>query len=99
MYDVFIEPETPVFLAPRRRIFGIEERIYANGGVDVPLNEADVAAAVETLVTEHNVEAIAVCYLFSFANAAHEERTRDIILNAQSRSQDFLILRARPSVP
>ena len=82
MYDVFIEPETPVFLAPRRRIFGIEERIYANGGVDVPLNEADVAAAVETLVTEHDVEAIAVCYLFSFANAAHEERTRDIILNA-----------------
>ena len=82
MYDVFIEPETPVFLAPRRRIFGIEERIYANGGVDVPLNEAEVAAAVETLVTEHNVEAIAVCYLFSFANAAHEERTRDIILNA-----------------
>ena len=80
MYDVFIEPETPVFLAPRRRIFGIEERIYANGGVDVPINEAEVAAAVETLVTEHNVEAIAVCYLFSFANAAHEERTRDIIL-------------------
>ena len=82
MYDVFIEPETPVFLAPRRRIFGIEERIYANGGVDVPLNEADVATAVETLVTEHDVEAIAVCYLFSFANAAHEERTRDIILGA-----------------
>ena len=82
MYDVFIEPETPVFLAPRRRIMGIQERIYANGGVDVPLNEAEVAAAVETLVTEHNVEAIAVCYLFSFANAAHEERTRDIILGA-----------------
>ncbi len=82
MYDVFIEPETPVFLAPRRRIMGIEERIYADGAVDVPLNEADVAAAVDTLVTEHNVEAIAVCYLFSFANAAHEERTRDIILNA-----------------
>ena len=82
MYDVFIEPETPVFLAPRRRIMGIEERIYADGAVDVPLNEADVAAAVETLVTEHNVEAIAVCYLFSFANAAHEERTRDIILKA-----------------
>ncbi len=82
MYDVFIEPETPVFLAPRRRIMGIEERIYADGAVDVPLNEADVAAAVDTLVTEHNVEAIAVCYLFSFANAAHEERTRDIILKA-----------------
>ena len=82
MYDVFIEPETPVFLAPRRRIMGIEERIYADGAVDVPLNEADVAAAVDILVTEHNVEAIAVCYLFSFANAAHEERTRDIILNA-----------------
>ena len=79
MYDVFIEPETPVFLAPRRRIIGIEERIYPDGGVDVALDEAEVAQAVRTLVEEHGVEAVAVCYLFSFANAAHEERTRDII--------------------
>ena len=80
MYDVFIEPETPVFLAPRRRIIGIQERIYADGGVDVPLDEDEVAQAVRTLVDEHSVEAVAVCYLFSFANAAHEQRTRDIIL-------------------
>ena len=82
MYDVFIEPETPVFLAPRRRIIGIEERVYPDGAVDVPLNEAQVLEAVDALVTGHGVEAIAVCYLFSFANAAHEERTRDIILGA-----------------
>ena len=80
MYDVFIEPETPVFLAPRRRIIGIRERIYADGGVDVPLDEDEVARAVRTLVDEHSVEAVAVCYLFSFANAAHEQRTRDVIL-------------------
>ncbi len=80
MYDVFIEPETPVFLAPRRRIIGIQERIYPDGGVDVALDEDQVANAIRTLVEEHNVEAVAVCYLFSFANAAHEQRTREIIL-------------------
>lgn len=82
MYDVFIEPETPVFLAPRRRIFGVKERMYPDGVVDVPLDEGEVTHAVQVLVEEHGVEAIAVCYLFSFANAAHEERTRDIILHA-----------------
>ena len=80
MYDVFIEPETPVFLAPRRRIIGIKERIYPDGGVDVPLDDDEVARAVRTLVDDHGVEAVAVCYLFSFANAAHEQQTRDIIL-------------------
>lgn len=80
MYDVFIEPETPVFLAPRRRIIGIQERIYPDGRVDVHLDKDEVARAVRTLVDEHNVEAVAVCYLFSFANAAHEQQTREIIL-------------------
>lgn len=80
MYDVFIEPETPVFLAPRRRIVGIRERMYPDGAVDAPLDEAGVAEGVAALVEEHGVEAVAVCYLFSFANAAHERRTREIIL-------------------
>ena len=31
MYDLFLEPETPSFLAPRRRRFGIPERVAADG--------------------------------------------------------------------
>ena len=80
MYDVFINAETPVFLAPRRRIMGIHERLYPDGSVDVPLDDQQVGDAVDDLVNTHGVDAIAVCYLFSFANPAHEERTREIIL-------------------
>ena len=80
MYDVFLSAETPVFLAPRRRIAGVAERLYPDGSIDVPLDEYRVGAAVDTLVRSHGVEAIAVCYLFSFANPVHEQRSRDIIL-------------------
>ena len=80
MYDVFMSADTPVFLTPRRRIIGISERLYPDGSVDVPLNDLQVSDAVDDLVNTHGVEAIAVCYLFSFVNSGHEERTRDIIL-------------------
>jgi N-methylhydantoinase A/oxoprolinase/acetone carboxylase beta subunit len=79
MYDLFLDAQTPVFLAPRRRRIGVAERIDAAGQVVTPLDEAGVRRAVRTLVEREQVEAIAVCYLFSFVNPAHEERTRALI--------------------
>ena len=78
MYDVKLRPETPVFLAPRALRREVRERIGADGGVVEPLREDDVVAAVDALVAE-GVEAIAVCYLFSFLAPAHEQRTAAII--------------------
>jgi N-methylhydantoinase A/oxoprolinase/acetone carboxylase beta subunit len=78
MYDLDMDPEVPTFLAPRRRRLGIRERLDAKGGVLTPLSEDDVRAAVQTLRGQ-GVSAIAVCYLFSFVNPAHERRTREII--------------------
>jgi N-methylhydantoinase A/oxoprolinase/acetone carboxylase beta subunit len=78
MYDLGMDPEVPTFLAPRRRRLGIPERLDARGNVLVPLDEAAVAQAVETLRAQ-GVQAVAVCYLFSFVNPAHERRTREII--------------------
>src|SRR5207244_2231112 len=72
------DPETPTFLAPRRRRVGVRERLDAKGHVLVPLNEADVREAVQGLRAQ-GVSAIAVCYLFSFVNPAHERRTREIV--------------------
>ncbi|HEX3721646.1 MAG TPA: hydantoinase/oxoprolinase family protein [Nitrolancea sp.] len=79
MYDLFIDAETPVFLAPRRRIRGISERIGPEGEIIRELDEDAVRDAVHELVERHQVEALAVCYLFSFRNPAHEERTVDIV--------------------
>jgi len=79
MYDLLIDAQTPVFLAPRRRRIGITERIDATGAVVVPLDEDEVTAAVRMLVDQEHVEALAVAYLFSYVNPRHEERTRAII--------------------
>jgi len=78
MYDLAMDPETPTFLAPRRRRVGVRERLDAKGRVLVPLNEADVRDAVQRLRAQ-GVSAIAVCYLFSFVNPVHERRTREIV--------------------
>ena len=78
MYDLFLEPETPVFLAPRRRRRGILERVAADGTVVTPLDESAVRVAADDLVRQ-GATALAVCYLFSFRNPEHEQRTRDIV--------------------
>jgi N-methylhydantoinase A/oxoprolinase/acetone carboxylase beta subunit len=77
MYDLDMDPETPTFLAPRRRRVGIRERLDARGRVLIPLDEDQVRTEV-TRLRAQGVQALAVCYLFSFVNPAHERRTRDI---------------------
>src|SRR5215208_1253611 len=54
------------------------EIVTATGDVLVALDERSVVQAVDELVAE-GVEAIAVSYLFSFLNPAHERRTREIV--------------------
>jgi N-methylhydantoinase A/oxoprolinase/acetone carboxylase beta subunit len=78
MYDLAMDPEVPTFLAPRRRRLGVRERLDARGQVLVPLDEDSVRRAVRALQAQA-VQAIAVCYLFSFVNPAHERRTREIV--------------------
>jgi N-methylhydantoinase A/oxoprolinase/acetone carboxylase beta subunit len=69
---------TPTFLAPRRRRLGIRERLDARGAVLVPLDE-DRCASGHRAAHRDGAQAIAVCYLFSFVNPAHERRTaRDL---------------------
>jgi N-methylhydantoinase A len=77
MYDLDMDVETPAFLAPRRRRVGIRERLDARGHVLTPLDEDQVRAEVATL-RALGVQAIAVCYLFSFVNPTHERRTREL---------------------
>ena len=79
MYDLFMDAETPVFLAPRRRRLGIPERIGADGAVVEPLDENAVRDAVRALRDEEGAEAFAVCLLFSFRNDEHERRVRELV--------------------
>lgn len=78
MYDLVLKPETPGFLAPGARRLEVNERVDSHGQVVVPLDEAGVREAARALVAQ-GVEAIAICFLFSFLNPDHERRARDII--------------------
>jgi N-methylhydantoinase A len=81
MYDMVLEAETPSFLAPGARRKEVRERVAADGAVLVPLDKASVRRAADALVKD-GVEAIAICFLFSFRNPAHEKRARDIVAAA-----------------
>ena len=63
-------------------ILGIEERIDRGGNVVEPLNQAAVERAVHRLCAERGVEAIAVSFLWSCRNAAHEKAAADIARRA-----------------
>lgn len=79
LYAITLTPETPVFLAPRAYRKEITGRIDSEGREVVALDEDEVLSVVERLVA-HGAAALAICYLFSFKNPKHEQRTREIII-------------------
>jgi len=80
-YDLVLEPEAPVFLVPGNLRKDVRERVTAQGGILVPLDEQGLVAAAGELIAD-GVDAIAICFLFSFANSAHELRARALINEA-----------------
>lgn len=56
----------------------VTERINSEGGIEIPLDEDSVRAAVRQF-KEWNVEAIGVCLLWSIVNNAHERRIKEIV--------------------
>jgi N-methylhydantoinase A len=78
MYDLALDPETPTFLAPGRFRREVRERVGPNGEVLEPLDEEGLCHAVDELIAA-GAQAIAVVFLFSFLNDAHERRAGEII--------------------
>ena len=70
LYD--LSPQISPDLVPRERRFEAEERMLANGTALVPLTETEIARIVE-IVVKSGAEAVAVCFLHSYANDAHEQ--------------------------
>jgi len=74
-YDYTIP--APKALSPRYLRMPIEERIKWNGDIVTPLNEAQVRDACSYL-REQGVDAVAVCFIWSFKNPIHEQRAVEI---------------------
>ena len=76
LFDYFYSKPAPI--VPQSLTREIPERCDCDGNVLVPIDEDAVRSAVREL-NARGVESIAVCYLFSFMNPAHEHRTRALI--------------------
>src|SRR6202048_4529764 len=62
----------------RRYCYELNERLSAKGDIVVALDEAEVRELARTIKTE-SIEAVAICFLFSYMNPLHEIRARKII--------------------
>ena len=76
-YDMsWVKPKP---LVKRRHCFELNERIDSYGQVVTPLDETEVRRLALEIAAIPEIEAIAVCFLFSYLNPAHELRVRDIL--------------------
>jgi len=79
LYDVFYDKPKP--LIPRHLCIGVPERIDGEGEILVPLDEQAVVEAARRLAGA-GVEAIAVAFLHSYKDPAHERRCGALIERA-----------------
>ena len=75
-YDIWFKRPEP--LVPRHLTFEVEERLLATGEVQTPLNPIQ-AETIARQVDASGVEAVAVCFLHSWKNPAHELRMAPIV--------------------
>ncbi len=78
-YDLNIRLPEP--LVPRHLRLPVPERMEVTGRVLLPLDEAAVRALIPRL-REHAVTSVAVGFLHSFTNPAHEQRAGEILRDA-----------------
>ncbi len=75
-----LQKETrPPDIVQQRHVAEIDERVSRAGEVLVPLNEDDVRHEVARLVDEEGIEALAICFLWSFRHPKHEQQAAQIV--------------------
>ena len=73
------DPEYPAatMLVPRYLRKGVRERVISDGSIRTPMNEDDVRQACRLFLKE-GVETVAISFVWSVLNAAHERRAAEI---------------------
>jgi N-methylhydantoinase A len=87
MFDLKLPP--PPAIVRRRFRLGVTERITFDGSVVTPLAEDELRTQVRKLKAA-GIQSIAVCFLFSFMNPAHERRAREVIAEEHPDAEVFL---------
>jgi N-methylhydantoinase A len=75
MYEAYIPPYEP--LVPRRLRFTVSEMTKASGEIVVPLDEDGLRAVLDRIKTQQ-IEALAICFINSYANPANELRAAEL---------------------
>jgi N-methylhydantoinase A len=75
-YNLFFQKHVP--LIERALRFEVHERMLADGEIDKPLDEAEIAALGREL-EQLGIEATAILFLNCYANADHEQRAKAIL--------------------
>ena len=78
-YDLMIEKPQP--LVPRSLRVTVPERVDVHGAVRLALDEQAVAERVAFL-RDNAIEAVAICFMHSYVNPAHEQRAGAILRDA-----------------
>lgn len=79
IYDLHMTMPQPLIERPLR--FEVPERLDNRGDVLIPLCEDSVREIAKILV-KNEIEAVGICYLHSFMNSTHEERTAEVLRDA-----------------
>lgn len=69
LYNFFLDKPSP--MVPRRWRFEVAERINAAGEIATPLDLEDLDRVLDQIAAE-KIEALAICFLHSYANPQHE---------------------------
>lgn len=69
LYDMFAEK--PEILVPRNLRMNVVERLRSDGSVEIPLNLEELRQTIKEFAGQ-GVEAVAVCFLYSFIDPRHE---------------------------
>jgi len=76
LYD--LQADKPPVLVSRERRLEVPERLLHDGRIETPLDETAVRNAARVL-REAGVKAVAICFLYSFLDPAHEAAARRIV--------------------
>ncbi|MEL0110794.1 MAG: hydantoinase/oxoprolinase family protein, partial [Rickettsiales bacterium] len=76
LFDLRIRYPDPIVPRPLRR--PVRERIHFDGRIETALDLEGARAAIRELVEMHRIEALAICFLHSYIDPAHERAVADI---------------------